>query len=1661
MISADKTIELRKVNDTTFQLLETITGNVLYSYSVEEPIKAAISAGIKEAVWARFLAPIIGGVVGGAAAIAIEPLVIGAVAYTVYSTFIEEPVSRIIEFIRGTQDIKIEYSASEIGNPKGGVFYKDNLPADVSPLDAVVKLIEYAKLQDAFPDPGPGGYIRFTEGGLFSDTVREFYLHPKNLAALLAATYGPVGEGSAFGEGVGVEVAFWTWAKDKDGEEVRNVDIFQDAADLTIIEKGSKIALRVYDGVDGWKNITIDAADFSIGDYEPAKTATVAGDIQVILGTDKEIETIWAASSDKKTYIIGGPGTDIIQGTKGVDHILTDNRFPGADEYSEFFDEVRAEGGDDFVFGSSSSDKFFGGDGNDQLTGGFGGDLILGQNGNDLLVGDYIDELSGLSVDDILIGGSGRDIIRGGHGNDILVGGNDFDENGEPVERSGSSLATIYDSVGDTLQGGQGDDKYYTNRFLKLPFGNNFTPFTSYATILEAFGLYNRGFPGTIAPYAQDALAAMDIIDDSDNQGSVYSDLKEVPTATLVGRMPETGGPMQYTGLTGESNEDQWAVMNAIAYLNGFMFFNNYGEILFIINNVTSPQILGRFASLSASSSTSEPSSFLGFRFLDRMTEVTLTDAADTYSGTDADDYVRALQGNDVVDAGRGNDVVFGGAGEDSLLGGEGYDDLRGEAGEDTLLGGDGRDQLNGGADNDSLWGGNGNDALVGEAGEDTLVGDSGDDSILGGDGSDVLNGGLGKDLTSGGNGNDNYQFAKNDGQDTIDENGNDGDIDNLYLHNYIFSDLYFNKVTASSNDLLITFKNSVDSIRIVDGLSNLTRNTIENIIFDDGTIFSLTGISSFVTNLGPKAVSNVFGMSEGSKLVLMQNQLTANDTDSNGDALTITSVGNANWCNVFLRDDGQVEVIPIAGFFGKASFDYTISDGRGGTSTAKVEVNIAQEEVSPIAVDDLVASRDGAASVILASDLLENDIDANADTLVIKAVTAVSNCEVTLLANGNILFTASQGFSGEAVFTYSVTDARIGSSLSSATVRVDVEQINNAPIIANLLVDVSSLEDSEVSVALPVGTFIDADGDTLTYSATLSDGSDLPTWLTVNATTGALSGTPPSNFNGVIEVKLTAFDGSDTVSDEFSLIVLAVNDAPVVSVLVPDTSSPEDQAVSFVLPANTFYDPDGDALTLSATLSGDFALPAWLSFNAVTGAFSGTPPENFSGSLMVKVSASDGELSTFGNFTLEVSPVNDAPVLAQLLADVSSQEDATINFTLPSTAFSDVDDGSLNYSATLASGAALPSWLNFNAMTRQFSGTPPLNFFGSIAVVVTASDGLLSATDEFALNVTSVNDAPTAVNDGSLNVTYNTALTINAASLLANDSDVDGNNLAIVSVQSAANGTVGLNAAGNVVFTPTSGYSGNASFTYTLSDGNGGIATATVALSVSAGNNVINGTSGSNILFGTSAADLINALAGNDVIFAGVGDDIIYAGAGSDIVEAGNGNDVIYGETGNDVLYGNSGNDIAYGGDGDDLVLGADGNDNIYGDLGNDNLSGDAGSDTLFGGAGTDTINGGSGSDVLSGQAGNDILSGGSGSDSFLFAAGFGKDRINDFQAGSSLSDVIQLSLGTNFDTFAEVIAATANVQGNAVITISATDTITLVGLNKTVLMENDFLFT
>jgi hypothetical protein len=182
----------------------------------------------------------------------------------------------------------------------------------------------------------------------------------------------------------------------------------------------------------------------------------------------------------------------------------------------------------------------------------------------------------------------------------------------------------------------------------------------------------------------------------------------------------------------------------------------------------------------------------------------------------------------------------------------------------------------------------------------------------------------------------------------------------------------------------------------------------------------------------------------------------------------------------------------------------------------------------------------------------------------------------------------------------------------------------NVAPVVANPIADQNSNVGNFYSFTFPANTFTDADGDALTYGAMLAGGGALPAWLTFDPVSRTFSGTPAVTDVAVLNIRLTASDGhANSASDDFMLTV-ATDPPPVVAVPIPDQNAPVGIPFTFTFDANTFTDPQGDPLTYSASLAGGGALPAWLSFNAGTRTFSGTPAAGDIGVVNVRVTATD-----------------------------------------------------------------------------------------------------------------------------------------------------------------------------------------------------------------------------------------------------------------------------------------------------------------------------------------------------------------------------------------------------------------------------------------------------
>ncbi|MEH2111086.1 putative Ig domain-containing protein [Nostoc sp.] len=316
------------------------------------------------------------------------------------------------------------------------------------------------------------------------------------------------------------------------------------------------------------------------------------------------------------------------------------------------------------------------------------------------------------------------------------------------------------------------------------------------------------------------------------------------------------------------------------------------------------------------------------------------------------------------------------------------------------------------------------------------------------------------------------------------------------------------------------------------------------------------------------------------------------------------------------------------------------------------------------------------------------------------------------------------------------------------------VANVNDAPEVANAITAQQATEDTVFNFTIPANTFTDVDaGDILTYTATLENDESLPSWLSFNANTKTFSGTPFNENVGSLNIKVTAKDIAQAqASNVFILTVANTNDVPEVANAITAQQATEDTVFNFTIPANTFTDVDaGDILTYTATLENDDSLPSWLSFNANTKTFSGTPLNENVGSLNIKVTAKDIAQAQASNiFTLTVANTNDAPEVANQIADPEAREDTAFNFTIPEDTFIDVDTGdTLTYTATLENGESLPSWLSFDADTKTFSGTPLNENVGSLNIKVTATDiAFAEASDVFTLTVANANNSPVLVNE-------------------------------------------------------------------------------------------------------------------------------------------------------------------------------------------------------------------------------------------------------------------------------------------------------------------------
>jgi VCBS repeat-containing protein len=528
---------------------------------------------------------------------------------------------------------------------------------------------------------------------------------------------------------------------------------------------------------------------------------------------------------------------------------------------------------------------------------------------------------------------------------------------------------------------------------------------------------------------------------------------------------------------------------------------------------------------------------------------------------------------------------------------------------------------------------------------------------------------------------------------------------------------------------------------------------------------------------------------------------------DADGAGVTFAIVGTPVGGTVELNPvTGAFTFTPDANFEGTASFQYTVSNATGTTAPATVSIVIAAVNDAPVAAPQAVSvSEDGTFSGTVSA----FDPDAG-DSVTFALVSGPAHGTLAFNPDGSFTYTPNADYYGDDSFAFTATDGTLVSN--EALVSITVTPVNDAPVATGE--SFTTDEDTALSGSV-LGNDTDIDSPLLTAELA-SDAAHGDLVLTAD---GTFTYTPHADYFGSDSFTYRASDGADYSNVvTVSLTVNAVNDAPTAT--AGSATTDEDAALG-----GTVTGADIDSTGLTFTLESG-PTHGTLTFHP-DGSYTYTPHANYYGPDRFQFRASDGDLtSAAADFDITVIPVNDAPTAGDDTYSVT--EDGILIVTAPGVLG---NDGDLD-DATLAAAVLVGPAHGALALGTDgaFAYTPHANYYGSDSFTYTASDGHGgTATATVYLTVDAVNDAPTATDD-SATVAEDGAVTVD---VLANDSDIDSAAVTVLAVTQGAHGSVAFTA-GGVTYTPDADYYGSDSFTYTISDGSGGFATATVSVTVS-----------------------------------------------------------------------------------------------------------------------------------------------------------------------------------------------------------------------------------
>ena len=1094
---------------------------------------------------------------------------------------------------------------------------------------------------------------------------------------------------------------------------------------------------------------------------------------------------------DGNNVLLGQEGEDILDGGAGNDTLVgglgDDVLFGGTGDDLLSGDDGDASGrGSDLLVGGAGQDTLFGGVGQDILVGASGNDMLLGDEDNDELYGGIgNDSLYGGNGDDSLSGGDGVDIISGGTGRDMASGGtgDDYLDGGDGADLLSGNVGDDYVIGGagnDLLFGGMGDD------VLSGGDGND--------TLVGGIG--NDSMTGGADKdyfVITQSADTMQVITDFDAR----EDVLDLSTFVELKNWDSLSIFMISSGIEIDLGHGQSLILENVGisqlrrenFIFGLLESLYPGDLTEVLATVDQGgNILdetSQFASYVMNgywqryeSTHWVPWPVHVVEFYNYIQEQNLS-----YGGqniTAPQQVFGNERANLIVGSTNTKNYIYASAGDDTAIGGVEADFLVGGSGNDSLEGQEGNDILYGNSGNDSLIGAYGDDILSGGDGDDLLSSWHGNDTLEGNDGNDSLYGGPGIDVLSGGSGNDILN----------------GEEDADFLSGDVGNDSLFG---CGGNDILYGGDGE-------DGLYGGDNNDV--LLGDAGndTLYGENGSDNLYGNLGN---DNLFG---GSGM----------DTLSGGD-------GDDGLYGHFDADylQGGAGNDTLYGEFGNDTL--LGNDGndllRGYENNDSLEGGAGNDTLIGSSGTDVLIGGDGGDVFIIdriiadVDEISDFDVTNASEKIDLSAFTEYSSFEdLTIRYQGTraiIELPNYQRLNLTGIVEGQVNGSHFIGKINTTTSGVEIGTWTASSALTANMRFATTVEDQ--SVTLDVLAQIGGIGSNMTPSIAKVTEAQKGRVSVIN---NKIIYTPNQNANGSDTFAYTVRDGHGRIiTQTLDITIKAVNDAPTVN-LVGGTTI-EDKSITLDVLSQA-SDIDGDTLSISAITQGQKGAVSVVNDKLVY-----TPNANMNGSDTVAYTISDGHggvvTRTLG---VTIAAVNDAPTAG--LASTTTIEDQSITLDVLSQV-SDVDgDTSFTISDITQGQKGTISIVN-----NKIIYTSKANANGKDTFTYTISDShgasVIKAVD---VDITAVNDAPAA--------SLATATTSEDASVildvLSQASDIDGDTIVIFGITQGQKGSVSVTN-NKIVYSPMTNANGDDTFTYTLSDGHGGIITKTANVTINAVN--------------------------------------------------------------------------------------------------------------------------------------------------------------------------------------------------------------------------------